>query len=162
MSILVDESTRILVLGITGREAVSFTHDTLDYGGRVVAGVTPGRGGRDVHVRARLRHRRGKGGGGCYGVDAAVIAVPPTSPARYPPSLVHRLGGIPLVVIVTERVPRLDAAHSSSSVEAAAREGVRIHRAEQHATLISPGKTEGGHPVGGPAAKPRRGKLRAR
>ena len=51
MSILVDESTRILVLGITGREAVSFTRDTLDYGGRVVAGVTPGRGGRDVHVQ---------------------------------------------------------------------------------------------------------------
>ena len=49
MSILVDESTRILVLGITGREAVSFTRDALDYGGRVAAGVTPGRGGRDVH-----------------------------------------------------------------------------------------------------------------
>ena len=75
MSILIDEATRILVLGITGREAVSFTRDILDYGGQVVAGVTPGRGGRDVHgvpvydtVREAVE---------AHEPDAAVIAVPP-------------------------------------------------------------------------------------
>ena len=49
MSILIDETTEILILGITGREAVSITRDTLDYGGNIVAGVTPGKGGRFVH-----------------------------------------------------------------------------------------------------------------
>ena len=43
MSILIDETTEILILGITGREAVSITRDTLDYGGNIVAGVTPGK-----------------------------------------------------------------------------------------------------------------------
>ncbi|MXY72630.1 MAG: succinate--CoA ligase subunit alpha, partial [Dehalococcoidia bacterium] len=75
MSILIDESTRILVLGITGREAVSFTRDTLDYGGQVVAGVTPGRGGRDVHgvpVYDTVREAVA-----AHEPNAAVIAVPP-------------------------------------------------------------------------------------
>ena len=143
MSILVDESTRILVLGITGREAVSFTRDTLDYGGRVVAGVTPGRGGRDVHgvpVYDTVREAVGE-----HGVDAAVIAVPPQ--ALRDAAFECIAYGIPLVVIVTERVPRLDAAQV---VEAAAREGVRIIGPNSMG-LISPGKTKVGS-VGGPAA----------
>ena len=49
MSILVDQSTTFIIQGITGREAVSMTRECLDYGANVVGGVTPGRGGRDVH-----------------------------------------------------------------------------------------------------------------
>ena len=49
MSILADENTRMIVQGITGREAVTFTRDLLDYGSHVVGGVTPGKGGREVH-----------------------------------------------------------------------------------------------------------------
>ena len=49
MSILVDENTTFIVQGITGREAVNLTRECLDYGSRVVGGVTPGRKGRDVH-----------------------------------------------------------------------------------------------------------------
>ncbi len=49
MSILVDESTSFIIQGITGREAVSMTRECLDYGSKVVGGVTPGRGGRDVY-----------------------------------------------------------------------------------------------------------------
>ena len=45
MGILADQNTRIIVQGITGREAASFTKDMLDYGSKVVAGVTPGKGG---------------------------------------------------------------------------------------------------------------------
>ena len=72
MSILIDESTRILVLGITGREAVSFTRDTLDYGGRDVHGMPV----YDT-VRAAIAEHR---------ADAAVIAVPPGPCATLPSS----------------------------------------------------------------------------
>ena len=49
MSILVDQNTTFMIQGITGREAVNMTRECLDYGSQVVAGVTPGRGGRDVY-----------------------------------------------------------------------------------------------------------------
>src|SRR4030067_1747241 len=49
MSILIDSSTRFIIQGITGREAVNMTRECLDYGSKVVGGVTPGRGGRDVY-----------------------------------------------------------------------------------------------------------------
>jgi succinyl-CoA synthetase alpha subunit len=47
MSILADQNVRVIVQGITGREAASFAKDMMDYGTRVVAGVTPGRGSGD-------------------------------------------------------------------------------------------------------------------
>ena len=49
MAILADENTRIIIQGITGREAVTFTKDMIDYGSKVVAGVTPGKGGQTVY-----------------------------------------------------------------------------------------------------------------
>ena len=49
MSILIDENTTFIIQGITGREAVAMTRECLHYGPKIVAGVTPGRGGRDLH-----------------------------------------------------------------------------------------------------------------
>ena len=49
MSILIDENTTFIIQGITGREAVNMTRECLDYGPKVVGGVTPGRGGLDVY-----------------------------------------------------------------------------------------------------------------
>ncbi|MGH3992372.1 MAG: succinate--CoA ligase subunit alpha, partial [Pseudonocardiaceae bacterium] len=49
MSILIHEDTTYIVQGITGREAVNLTRESLDYGSKIVGGVTPGRKGRDVH-----------------------------------------------------------------------------------------------------------------
>ena len=49
MSILIDKDTTFIVQGITGREAVNLTRENLDYGARIVGGVTPGRAGRDVY-----------------------------------------------------------------------------------------------------------------
>jgi len=49
MSILIDENTTFIIQGITGREAVNMARECLDYGSKLVGGVTPGRGGRDVH-----------------------------------------------------------------------------------------------------------------
>ena len=49
MSILINANTTFIVQGITGREAVSLTRENLDYGAKIVGGVTPGRAGRDVY-----------------------------------------------------------------------------------------------------------------
>ena len=49
MSILLDENSKVLVQGITGRDGAFHTRQMLDYGTRVVAGVTPGKGGQEVH-----------------------------------------------------------------------------------------------------------------
>jgi succinyl-CoA synthetase alpha subunit len=104
MPILADENTRVIVQGITGREAASFSKDMLDYGTRVVAGVTPGKQGQQVHgvpvydtVRGALRE---------HPADASVISVPP---AMVKGAALETLeNGIKLLVIVTERVPRKD------------------------------------------------------
>ena len=49
MSILLSSETTFIVQGITGREAVNLTRECLDYGSKIVGGVTPGRRGREVH-----------------------------------------------------------------------------------------------------------------
>ena len=49
MSILISRDTTFIVQGITGREAVNLTRENLDYGAKIVGGVTPGRAGRDVY-----------------------------------------------------------------------------------------------------------------
>ena len=49
MSVLLSQDFTFIVQGITGREAVNLTRECLDYGSKVVGGVTPGRKGRDVH-----------------------------------------------------------------------------------------------------------------
>ena len=75
MAILTDKATHVMVQGITGREASSFTRDMMEYGTKVVAGVTPGKGNSTVHgipvydtVSAALQSHR---------IDASVISVPP-------------------------------------------------------------------------------------
>jgi succinyl-CoA synthetase alpha subunit len=104
MSILVDKSTSVIIQGITGREAASFTRDMLDYGAKVVGGVTPGRGGRDVlgvPVYDSVRQITEK-----EHVDASVLAVP--APFVRDAAFEAIEAGVPLLVIVTERVPRRD------------------------------------------------------
>ncbi len=104
MAILADENTRVIVQGITGREAATFTKDMLDYGTNVVAGVTPGKHGQQVHgipvydtVRQAVKENP---------ADAAVISVPP---ALVKGAVLEALNnGIKLLVVVSERVPRKD------------------------------------------------------
>ncbi|HIC86643.1 MAG TPA: succinate--CoA ligase subunit alpha, partial [Desulfobacterales bacterium] len=104
VSILADEEIRVIVQGITGREAASFTKDMLDYGTKVMAGVTPGKGGQEVHgvpvfdtVKEALRE---------YPSQASVISVPPPMVLEAALEAMHN--AISLLVIVTERVPRRD------------------------------------------------------
>ncbi len=121
MSILLNKDTTFIVQGITGREAVNLTRECLDYGSKIVGGVTPGRKGREVHgvpvfdtVAQAVSHHGGP-------IDGSVVTVPPafTKDAVFEAIL----GGIKLVVVVTERIPRGDVAQM---VELADLHGARI------------------------------------
>jgi succinyl-CoA synthetase alpha subunit len=121
VSILLNSETTFIVQGITGREAVNLTRECLDYGSKIVGGVTPGRKGRDVHgvpvfdtVAQAVEHHGGP-------IDGSVVTVPPafTKDAVFEAIL----NGIKLIVIVTERIPRRDVAQM---VELANMEGARI------------------------------------
>ena len=57
MSIIIDQNTRLIVQGITGREGTFHTEQMLAYGTNVVAGVTPGKGGQRSGVQHRARSR---------------------------------------------------------------------------------------------------------
>ena len=119
MAILSDASTRVMVQGITGREATTFTRDMIDYGTRVVAGVTPGKGGQSVHgvsvydtVWQAVKN---------HAPSATVISVPP---ALVKEAVMESLdNGIKLLVVVSERVPRKDTV---AFLEVAGDNGARV------------------------------------
>ena len=121
MSILLDKDTTFIVQGITGREAVNLTKECLDYGSKVVGGVTPGRKGREVHgvpvfdtVAQAVEHHGGP-------IDGSVVTVPPAFTKDAVLEAIEN--GIKLIVIVTERIPRGDVAQM---VELADMRGARI------------------------------------
>jgi len=121
MSILLSKDTTFIVQGITGREAVNLTKECLDYGSKVVGGVTPGSKGREVHgvpvfdtVAQAVEHHGGP-------IDGSVVTVPPAFTKDAVLEAIEN--GIKLIVIVTERVPRGDVAQM---VELAEMRGARI------------------------------------
>jgi succinyl-CoA synthetase alpha subunit len=121
MSILLDKDTTFIVQGITGREAVNLTRECLDYGSKIVGGVTPGRKGREVHgvpvfdtVAQAVEHHGGP-------IDGSVVTVPPAFTKDAVLEAIEN--GIKLIVIVTERIPRGDVAEM---VELAEMRGARI------------------------------------
>src|SRR4051812_38132796 len=145
MSILIHEDTTFIVQGITGREAVNLTRECLDYGSKIVGGVTPGRKGREVHgvpvfdtVEQVVEHNGGQV------PDGSVVTVPP---AFTKDAVLEALeNGIKLVVIVTERIPRFDVAQM---VELAELRGARII-GPNCLGIIRPGVAKMGG-IGGPA-----------
>ena len=121
MSILLSKETTFIVQGITGREAVNLTRECLDYGSKVVGGVTPGRKGREVHgvpvfdtVAQAVEHHGGP-------IDGSVVTVPPAFTKDAVLEAIEN--GIKLIVVVTERIPRGDVAEM---VELADMRGARI------------------------------------
>ena len=74
MSIIVNENTRVVVQGITGGEGRFHTSLMLDYGTKVVAGVTPGKGGQEV--KGVPVYNTVSEAVGCHGVDTSVLFVP--------------------------------------------------------------------------------------
>ena len=144
MSVLLSEDFTFIVQGITGREAVNLTRECLDYGSKVVGGVTPGRKGRDVHgvpVFDTVEQVVDSLG---YVPDGSVVTVPPAFTKDAVLEAIVR--GIKLIVIVTERIPRRDVAQM---VELADRQGARII-GPNCLGLIVPGVCKMGG-IGGPA-----------
>ncbi len=110
MSILVDEKTRLLVQGITGREGAFHAEQAALYGTKVVAGVTPGKGGttwktkdgaHQAPVFNTVREAMEK-----TGANASVVFVPP--PFAADAIMEAADAGMPLVVAITEGIPTLD------------------------------------------------------
>jgi succinyl-CoA synthetase alpha subunit len=103
--ILVNENTRVLVQGITGREASFHTLRCIEYGTEVVAGVTPGKGGTvwgdRVPVFESVEQARSE-----TGANTSLIFVP----ARYASDAIIEAAdaGISLIVCITELIPTLD------------------------------------------------------
>jgi succinyl-CoA synthetase alpha subunit len=104
VSILIDKDTRVLVQGITGKEGMFHTRQMVEYGTRVVSGVTPGKGGQQVDgipvfnaVSKAVKETE---------PNVAAIFVPPAFAADA--ILEAGESGIPLVVCFTEGIPTLD------------------------------------------------------
>lgn len=104
MSILVDEKSRVVVQGITGREGTFHTKQMIHYGTIVAAGVTPGKGGQkieDVPVFNSVQEAIEK-----EGANTSCIFVPP--PFAGDAIMEAASGGIKVIVCITEGIPVLD------------------------------------------------------
>jgi len=104
MSILVDENTSVLVQGITGNEGTFHTRQMVEYGTKVVAGVTPGKGGQSLDgipifntVKEAVQETR---------ANASAIFVPP--PFAADAIMEAAEAGLQVVVCLTEGIPTLD------------------------------------------------------
>ena len=105
LAVIVDEETRVIVQGITGTQGSFHSKLMLEYGTKIVAGVTPGKGGDRVHnvpvfdtVEAALRDQS---------ANASIIFVP--APFAAEAALESLENGIDIVVIITENIPIKDA-----------------------------------------------------
>jgi succinyl-CoA synthetase alpha subunit len=116
MAILVGRETRVIVQGLTGRAATFHVGRMLDYGTRVVGGVTPGKGGSrhlDLPVFNTVAEAVKE-----TGANASLVFVPPDRAAD---AMIEAIrAGIPLVVCVTERVPLLDMVRVRQALDGSA------------------------------------------
>ncbi len=104
MAVLLDRETRLLVQGITGREGSFHARQAAEYGTQVVAGVTPGKGGKTQDgvpifntVADAVRET---------GANASVVFVPP--PVAADAVMEAADADLPLIVCITEGIPTLD------------------------------------------------------
>src|SRR5256885_5955076 len=135
MAIIIDENTRVVVQGLTGREGRFHALRNRDYGTKVVAGVTPGKGGRGVEgipVVDTMAEAVAE-----TGANASIIFVP----ARFTADAVYEAAdsGVSVIVCITEGVPAHDEAKFVDYVHNACPGTVRI--GPNCPGLISPGKS---------------------
>ena len=136
MSILIDQNTKLLVQGITGREGTFHTEQMLAYGTNVVAGVTPGKGGQEVlgvPVFNTVREAVEK-----TGANASIIFVP----AKFTAASAYEAmdAGLKLVMTIAEHVPVQDMMGVYHMARA---KGCRVIGPNSFG-VISPGKTKAG------------------
>ncbi len=147
MSILVDENSKVVVQGITGREGKVRTRLMREYGTQVLAGVTPGKGGQEVDgvpVFDSVEEAWEQ----CGPLDASVIFVP--APLVKNAALESIAAGIKLVVIVPDRVPIFDVLEIARFAEISG----ACFVGPNTLGLVSPGKAVLGM-IGGRAARAR-------
>ena len=119
MSILINKDTRVLVQGITGRDGSFHTGQMIEYGTQVVGGVTPGKGGQEVHgVPVFNSVKEAKE---ATDANAAVIYVP----AKFAKSAVLEAAdaGIELIICITEGVAVLDMVDVYNDIK---KRGIRL------------------------------------
>lgn len=136
MSILIDENTKVIVQGITGREGTFHTEQMLEYGTKVVAGVTPGKGGQNVlGVPVFNSVKEAKA---ATDANASVVFVP----ARFTKASVLEAidAGIPLIFTIAEHVPVHDMLYCYHLAKA---KNIRLFGPNSFG-VISPGKTKVG------------------
>jgi succinyl-CoA synthetase alpha subunit len=135
MSVLLDDSSKVIVQGITGREGVFHSDRMLEYGTNVVGGVTPGKSGEEVHgkpvfdsVDAAVDET---------GADTSIIYVPPPFAADAVEEAVD--AGIELIACITEGIPFKDMV----TVKAILDENPDVHLIGPNCPgVISPGKAK--------------------
>jgi len=136
MSFLIDQDTRLIVQGITGREGSFHTEQMVAYGTNVVAGVTPGKGGTEVQgipvyntvLEAMEKHS----------ANATVLFVPPKF--LYGAAYEAIMSGMPLVITIAEGTP----VHDMLKLHHLAKEkGVKLIGPNSFG-VISPGKAKAG------------------
>ncbi|MGH9732489.1 MAG: succinate--CoA ligase subunit alpha [Candidatus Acidiferrales bacterium] len=114
MSVLIDQKTRVVVQGLTGREGGFHAEQMIAYGTKVVAGVTPGKGGTkhlDVPVFNTVADAIKE-----TGANASVIFVPPPFAAD---AILEAIDSrLPLVVCITEGIPTLDMVRVAAELRA--------------------------------------------
>ncbi len=140
MAILLDKNTKVLIQGITGTEGSRAAELMLQYGTNVPAGVTPGKGGQEVHgipVYNSVKDAMQK-----HDINASFVVVPP----MFAKSAVFEAleSNISLVLVFTENVPLHDAA----AMIAKAREKKAVLIGPASVGMISPGLSRIG-PIGG-------------
>ncbi len=132
MSVLVDQNTRLVVQGITGKEGTFHTKQMAEYGTNVVGGVTPGKGGtthEGFPVFNTVEEAAAEAG-----ANASVIYVPPPFAAD---AIIEAAdAGLPLVVCITEGIPALDMVRVKRFLEG---KGTRLI-GPNCPGVISPGK----------------------
>lgn len=136
MSILIDENTRLIVQGITGREGTFHTEQMLAYGTKVVAGVTPGKGGE--RVGGVPVFNTVKEAVDATGANSTILFVP----AKYTAAGVYEAmdAGLPLIITIAEHVP----VHDMMGIyHLAKKKGCRVIGPNSFG-IISPGKAKAG------------------
>jgi malate-CoA ligase subunit alpha len=136
MSILVDQSSKVLVQGITGRIGAFHAKEMMQAGTNVVGGVTPGRGGEEVHglpvfdtVRTAVQET---------GADTSIIFVPP--PFAADAAMEAANAGIKVAVLITDGIPSQDMMRVKRFLRHIPQETRMTLIGPNCAGVISPGK----------------------